>query len=140
MKKALALLVLGALLFFTGLLMLMRQTNVVSFVSQVLPDVQNVVLFGAVLQSFGGLLVVYGVVQLLTSKSSKENQAMFRSLMQRVERVEKRIAEVSEKIVAREKPNIALESSFSASPNCRFCGAKIEQGGSFCPNCGRSQK
>jgi hypothetical protein len=137
-------LVIGVLSFFLGLLMLLRQASLASFFSLLLPDIQTVELAGSLLQSFGGLLVVYGTVKFLssefTAKSNKANQAMIFGLMQSVERIEKGTKEIVERLDSMQKANNTLQASASPFLKCRFCEAKIAHGSSFCPNCGRSQK
>ncbi len=134
--------VLGVLLFFAGLLMLLGQQNIVSFLSSLFPNTESMELAGAAFQVLGGLLVINGAVRFLNSQAhsrDKENQALIYGLMQRVSVVEKRAAEVAEKVVSLEKLR-NLRDSLPQSVKCRFCGAGIELGSSFCSNCGRSQK
>ena len=135
-------LVLGVLLFFFGLLMLLNQENTVAFFSSMFPSTQSIELAGAVFQVFGALLVLNGAIRLLTSDlqtRDKENRAVLLSLMQSVSRVEKRTAEVAEKLVTLETAK-ALQDSVPNFLKCRFCGATIDRGSSFCSSCGRSQK
>ena len=135
-------LVLGVLLFFVGLLMLLKQENTVAFFSALFPNTQSMELAGAVFQVLGGLLVLNGAVRFLTSQAQsrdRENQALIYGLMQRVSSVEKRAAEVAGRVVSLEKVR-AVRDSLPESVKCRFCGAGIELGSSFCSNCGRSNK
>jgi uncharacterized membrane-anchored protein len=137
-----AFLILGVILFFLGLLMLLHQVSVVNFFSPIFPDVQSIELAGVVLQSLGGIFVVYFAVKFVSSgltARAKESQAMVFSVMQSMERLEKGMAVVSEKLSI-EKSGVVAQASVPASSTCRFCGAKIDVGSSFCPNCGRSQK
>ncbi len=134
--------VLGVFLFFAGLLMLFGQQNIVSFFSSLFPNTESIELAGAVFQVLGGLLVLNGAVRFLTSQAQsrdKENQALIYGLMQRVSVVERRGAEVAERVVSLEKLR-TVRDSLPQSVKCRFCGAGIELGNSFCSNCGRSQK
>ncbi len=134
--------VLGVLLFFAGLLMLFGQQNIVSFFSSLFPNTESIELAGAVFQVLGGLLVINGTVRFLTSQAQsrdKENQALIYGFMQRVSVVEKRAAEVAERVVSLEKLK-TVRDSLPQSLKCKFCGAGIELGSSFCSNCGRSQK
>lgn len=86
---------------------------------------------------------MYFAVKFVTSEltaRAKESQAMVFSVMQSVERLEKGIAVVGEKLDSIGKSSVVAQASVAASSTCRFCGAKIDVGSSFCPNCGRSQK
>jgi len=135
-------LVLGVLLFIIGLLMLVNQENTVAFFSTMFPSAQSIQLAGAVFQVLGGLLVLNGAIKSLTSQGQsrdRENQALIYGLMQRVSSVEKRAAGVAERVVSLEKVR-AVRDSLPESVKCRFCGAGIEPGSSFCSDCGRSQK
>ncbi len=134
-------LLLGILLFFTGLFLLLNQVNVVAFFSSLFPNPESLQLAGAVFQVLGGLLVLNGTIRFATSQvqtREKENQALFYGLMQSVKRVEQRTVEVTERVVSLEKA-WAIRDSLPDSVKCRFCGAGIELGSSFCSKCGRSQ-
>jgi hypothetical protein len=137
-------LVIGVLFFFLGLLALTHQSNVIGFFSLILPDIQTIELFGVLLQSVGVLLVLYGIMKFVTDelivKSGKENQAILFSLMQTVERVDRRTTEVVEKLGSIQMANSAPQTQVSTFLKCRFCGSKVDQGSSFCPSCGKSQK
>jgi len=135
-------LVLGIVLFFAGLFLLLNQENVVAFFSSMFPNHESIQLAGAVFQVLGGLLVLNGTLRFATSQAQtreKENQALFYGLMHRVSLVEKRAAEVAEKVVSLEKVRAARDS-LPESVKCRFCGAGIELGRGFCSSCGRSQR
>lgn len=136
------LLVLGVFLFFFGLLMLVQQATVVALFSSILSDAQSTELIGAVLQSVGGLLVVYATAEILTVDvvaKSKGNQAVLFSLMQSVERVEKSNAEVAAKLDSMQRAYSNVQFSASEFQTCRYCGARIEKGSVFCHRCGKSQ-
>ncbi len=134
--------VLGVLLFFAGLLMLLGQETTVLFFSSLFPNTESMELAGAVFQVLGGLLVINGIVRFASYQAQsrdKENQALIYGLMQRVSVLEKRGAEVVGRVVSLEKLR-TVRDSLPESVKCRFCGAGIELGSSFCSNCGRSQK
>ncbi len=134
--------ILGALLFFAGLFMLLGQDAIVSFFSSLFPNTESMQLAGAVFQILGGLLVLNGTIRSLTSLAQtrdKENQALLYAMMQRISSLEKRGAEVVERVVSLEKVRV-LRDSLPDSVKCRFCGAGIELGRTFCSACGRSQK
>ncbi len=134
--------ILGAFLFFAGLFMLIGQEAIVAFFSSLFPNTGSMQLAGAVFQILGGLLVLNGTIRSLTSLAQsrdKENQALLYAMMQRISSLEKRGAEVVERVVSLEKVRV-LRDSLPDSVKCRFCGAGIELGASFCSKCGRSQK
>jgi hypothetical protein len=135
-------LLLGVVLFVLGLLMLLNQENMVAFFSSIFPNAQSIDLAGAVFEVLGLLLVLNGAIKSLTSQAQardKENQALIYGMMHRVSLVEKRAAEVAEKVTSLEKVRI-VRDSLPESVKCRFCGTGIELGSSFCSNCGKSQK
>ncbi len=134
--------ILGAFLFFAGLFMLLGQEAIVAFFSSLFPNTESMQLAGAVFQILGGLLVLNGTIRSLTNLAQsrdKENQALLYAMMQRISSLEKRGAEVVERVVSLEKVRV-LRDSLPDSVKCRFCGAGIELGRSFCSKCGRSQK
>jgi hypothetical protein len=135
-------LILGFLLFFAGLFLLLNQQNVVAFFSSLFPNPESIQLAGAVFQVLGGLLVLNGALRFAMSQGQtrdRENQALLYGMMHRVSALEKRGAEVAERVVSLEKVR-AVRDSLPESVKCRFCGAGLELGSSFCSGCGRSQK
>jgi hypothetical protein len=132
----------GVLLFFLGLFMLVDEPTAASLFASLFSDIQTLQIAGVVFQGLGAILVLTGTIRMFSSElknRTNENQALLFGLMQRVERVEKRTVEVADKIFSLENTR-APQASVSDSLKCRFCGARIERGVSFCPNCGRSQK
>ncbi len=134
---------LGVILFFLGLLMLIQEQTAVGLFLPIFGS-QALELVGVLFQAVGGLLVLYGAINAFTSefvaknnREHKENQAFLMSLMQSVDRVEKRTAEFGDKLAELGK-SISSQGSH-ATLKCKFCGAMIDQGSTFCPNCGKSQ-
>jgi hypothetical protein len=133
---------LGVFLFLLGLLLLVREQFVVDFFASLFSDAQSQVIAGVILQGLGAFFVLNGTIKLFTNElktRTTENQAFIVGLMQRIDRVEKRTVDVADKIVSLENAR-AVQKSVSGLTNCRFCGAKINRGITFCPNCGKSQK
>ncbi len=137
-----AFLVFGVILFFIGLLMLVGEAGVIGFFSLLFPS-DSIEVVAVIFQGIGGLLIVYASVKSLTAefieKSGKENQAILSSMMQSIDRVDKRTADVAERVSSMEKAYSTVQFTAPNFGTCRFCGASVQKGSVFCPNCGKAQ-
>ena len=133
---------LGVMLFFLGLFILVDEQNAVNLFTWLSSDTKNLQIAAIVFQGIGALLVLNGTLKMFGSElktRNTENQALLFGLIQRVERVEKRTTDIAAKVISIENSR-SLKASVPDSRQCRFCGAGIEHGNSFCPTCGKSQK
>jgi hypothetical protein len=142
-------LVLGLVLFPLGLLMLLRISPVIDLITQFMPGIQTVQIFGLILQFFGEGLICFGIIGSISGKviasTEYSRQILVASGVQRTQEqtalitgfkrnIDEQIAQLHAKLNQLQAQRATLVQSPS---KCRFCGTKIEQG-RFCPSCGKA--
>lgn len=60
--------VLGLSCFVVGLLIILQENSLFGLVSQIAPTTESVLIFGAVIQSIGQAIIVFGFVKLNSNK------------------------------------------------------------------------
>ncbi len=148
------LIIVGLVIFVLGLLVILRENPLFSFVSQIVPDAQSALIFGAVIQALGQVLIVFGAmksnsVKLLSSLQT-ERQLTLNIVAQNMEQLQSKMQNERQTLMVNYNQTmtkldrlIAAQKTLTDNPhfsqpiNCKFCGAKTEQG-TFCPNCGKA--
>ena len=146
----------GLAVFVFGLLVVAQEKTLSQLMMQIVPDSQTAVVFGAVVVSVGQAIVVFGAVKLASAKFltgleserqlttaafakgmeqlqvkwQSERQTLMAGYTQTMAKLDNLISSQRE---ANANPKVNLPS------NCRFCGARIEQG-YFCTKCGKSNR
>lgn len=145
---------MGLVLFILGLLVILRENPLFGFVSQIVPDAQSALIFGAVIQALGQVIIVFGAIKSnsvkLLSNLQTERQVTLSIIAQNMEQLQSRMQTERQTLMAGYNQTmtkldhlIATQKALSSSPklslpiNCKFCGTKIEKG-TFCPNCGKA--
>ena len=127
------LLIMGFMAFSFGLLIALHQTIIVEDVMSVIPDSGVVELIGVLLQLFGAVLVVTGLLMSISSIVEIKLENERRSLIEFTASVERTLSALSSQMT---KKTQASETA----QKCKYCGAELVEGNIFCPSCGRSQK
>ena len=143
--------VVGLLLFVFGLLTILGEPSLSWLVLQIVPNSQSVLVFGAVVQSVGQAVLIYGVVkmnsanflsalqserQLAMTAIARNNEQISRMQSERqaiVAGYTQAMAKVDNLLAAQKQPTLMSKNA----ENCRYCGNKME-GSSFCPKCGKA--
>ncbi len=149
-----AYIVLGLACFIVGLLIILQENSLFGLVSQIAPTTQSVLVFGAVIQSIGQALVVFGFVKLnsnrLLSNFQFERQLTMSAFAKNVDQLQIRMQNERQSLMASYTQTmskldhlIAIQKELNVPPlaarpiSCKYCGAKIEQG-AFCLKCGKA--
>ena len=124
--------VLGITSFVFGLLAILHENSVFVELAQLFSGTQAAEAVGVLLLFAGQGLLVFGVIKLTTSKFSEnwqsDRQLLTTGYNQTLTRLD--TLEANQRIVA-------ASSTKLQTSNCKFCGAKIEQG-PFCSACGKA--
>ena len=144
-------LAIGLILFPAGMLLLFHQPTIISLISNIMPSITTVEIFGLILQFLGEGLICFGIIGAISGKvtastdynrqvvvasairNTQEQTAQFSAFKKGME---EQVAQLHVKLNQIQAARVS-ETPFKVPPKCRFCGAKIEQG-SFCPSCGRA--
>ena len=146
--------VLGLSCFVVGLLIILQENSLLGLVSQIAPNTQSVLIFGAVIQSIGQAIVVFGFVKLnsnkLLSNFQFERQLTMNAFTKNIDQLQVRMQNDRQSLLASYTQTmskldhlIAIQKELNSSPlsarpiSCKYCGAKIEQG-TFCLKCGKA--
>jgi len=124
---------MGFMAFSFGLLIALHQTIIVEDVMSVIPDSGVVELIGVLLQLFGAVLVVTGLLMSISSIVEIKLENERRSLIEFTASVERTLSALSSQMA---KKTQASETA----QKCKYCGAELVEGNIFCPSCGKSQK
>jgi hypothetical protein len=120
-------LVLGALGIILGFfvyqygffLTLKLSDSLASWTMTYVPWIDSVAILGAVLQLFGGVIAIAGLLICISWVGSQPGATL-------------------SPVVRRSAAEPVAQISDS-SPKCKFCGAVMESGAGFCPSCQRAQ-
>lgn len=151
-----ALIIVGLALFIFGLLVILQEKTLFGLVTQLAPSTDSALIFGAVVTSVGQAIVVFAAVKSgsakLMSNLESERQLTMAVLSRNMEQLQLKIQSDRQAMMAGYAQTMAKLDSFistqkelgatpqpNLSANCKYCGAKIEQG-SFCAKCGRSNR
>ncbi len=148
--SATGLLIGGFVFFAVGLLWILQQNPVSDLLSQVTPNTQTIVVAGVVVQFIGQALVVLGVIKStshkLISSMEAERQMTISHITQNMQQIhteQQTLKSGYAQTMAKLDTLIAKQTASTTAPkplmpsNCKFCGARIEQG-YFCPQCGKA--
>jgi hypothetical protein len=128
-----ALLIVGFIAFSFGLLIALHQTIIVEDIMSVIPDVGMVEVIGVLLQVFGAVLVVTGLLMSISSIVEIKLEDERRSLIEFTASVERTLNALASQMA---KKTQASETA----QKCKYCGAELIEGDIFCPVCNRSQR
>jgi hypothetical protein len=148
------LMIVGLAVFVLGLLVILRENPFFGFVSQIVPDAQSALIFGAVIQALGQVIIVFGAMKSNSAKLlnnlQTERQLTLNIVTQNVEQLQSRMQIERQTLMASYNQTmskldhlIAAQKALTSAPqlslpiNCKFCGTKIEHG-TFCQNCGKA--
>jgi hypothetical protein len=144
-------LAIGLILFPAGMLMLFRQPTIINLISNIMPSITTVEIFGLILQFLGEGLICFGIIGAISGKviantdynrqvlvasatrNTQEQTALFATFKKSID---EQVSQLHVKLNQIQAQRTSA-SMFHAPSKCRFCGAKIEQG-SFCPSCGKA--
>lgn len=150
-------LAVGIVIFPIGLLMLFGQPAIVSLFSGFM-SAQTLQIFGLILQFFGEGLICFGIISGVSSKvntnSDYNRQIIMASVSKNVQdqvavanrNMQEHLAELTRNFNGQiaslhaklnEIQPIRAAAVSNVPVNCKFCGAKINQG-PFCPSCGKA--
>ncbi len=149
-----AYIILGLACFVIGLLIILQENTLIGLVSQISPNAQSTLIFGAVIQSIGQAVVVFGFVKLnsnkLISNFQIERQLTNAAFAKNLEELQIRMQNERQSLIASHTQTmskldhlIAVQKELNSAPqnlqpiNCKFCGTRIEKG-TFCPNCDKA--
>ena len=148
------LIIVGLAFFILGLLVILRENPLFGFVSQIVPDAQSALIFGAVIQALGQVIIVFGAMKSnsvkLLSNLQTERQLTLSIITRNMEQLQTRMQTERQTLMASYNQTmtkldhlIATQKTFNTNTqqhlpiNCKFCGDRIEQG-TFCPSCGKA--
>jgi hypothetical protein len=148
------LIIVGLTFFVLGLLVILRENPLFGFVSQIVPDAQSALIFGAVVQALGQVIIVFGAMKSnsanLMNNLQTERQLTLGTITRNMDQLQSRMQTERQTLMASYNQTmakldhlIATQKALTVNPhkslpiNCKFCGAKTEQG-IFCPNCGKA--
>ena len=150
LSSATSLLVGGLMLFTLGLFLIVHQNPVFGLFSQVIPDTQETLLFGVVVQFLGQALVIFGAMRSashkLISNIQSERQITIASIAQNMQQLhaEQQALKTGYVQTMAKLDTLIAKQSAATTPqellmpsNCKFCKAQIAQG-HFCPQCGKA--
>jgi len=123
----------GLIAFSFGLLIALHQTIIINDIMSVIPDIDIVEVIGVLLQVFGAVLVVTGLLMSISSIVEIKLEDERRSLIEFTASVERTLNALASQMA---KKTQASETA----QKCKYCGAEFIEGDIFCPSCGRSQR
>lgn len=146
--------VVGLVLFIVGLLTILSEPTLFWLVSQIVPNSQSVLVFGAVIQTIGQAFLLFGVVKInsssLMSSLQTERQLTMSTLAKNMDQIQVRLQNERQAVMASYTQTmakldgliaagntVAVNAKLSVPSNCRFCGTKMESS-VFCPKCGKA--
>lgn len=144
-------LTVGLIIFPVGTLLLLRQPSLISLISNLMPSIETVEIFGLFLQFLGEGLICYGVIGIISSRIvattefnrqiliagiSKNTQDQNTVLSGLKRNMEDQIAKLRSELSQMQFQKVSWNQSPLPS-SCRFCGATITQS-RFCPQCGKA--
>ena len=149
-----AYIILGVSFFIVGLLIILQENSLFGLVSQIAPNTESVLVFGAVIQSIGQAIVVFGFVKLnsnkLLSNFQFERQLTITAFAKNIDQLQVRMQNDRQSLLASYTQTmskldhlIATQKDLNNAPivarpiSCKYCGAKLEQG-AFCLKCGKA--
>jgi hypothetical protein len=145
-----AYIILGLACLVVGLLIILHENILFGLVSQIAPNAQSVLIFGAVIQSIGQATVVFGFVKLnsnkLLSNIQFERQLTTTAFAKNIDQLQIRMQNERQSLMSSYAQTISKLDHLIAIQNppqqlqpisCKFCGTRIEKG-TFCPNCGKA--
>ena len=141
----------GLAVFPIGTLLLLRQPSLINLVSNLMPSIETVEIFGLFLQFLGEGLIAYGLIGVISNRTTtvaeinrqivvagmnRQMQDQASALAAFKNNMNQQIAALSAKLnqleTSTRRPTVLTLS------NCKFCGAKLTPGASFCPQCGKA--
>jgi hypothetical protein len=127
------LLITGLILFSFGLLIALHQTIIVKDIMSVIPDIIMVEVVGVLLQAFGAVFIVNGLLMSISSLVEVKLKDERHVLIGLTARMERTLNTLESKIAKITKASETVQK-------CKYCGTEFAEGNIFCPACGKSQK
>jgi len=128
-----ALLIVGFILFSFGFLIALHQTIIVEEIMSVIPDLGVVEVAGVLLQVFGAVIVVTGLLMSISSIVAVKLEDERRVLIEFAASVERTLNALESKMAK-------ITKTSETAQKCKYCGTELVEGNIFCPACGKSQK
>ena len=149
-----AYIILGLTCFILGLLIILQENSLFGLVSQILPNAESTLIFGAVTASVGQAIIVFGAVKAnsnkLLSNLQSERQLTMTAFARSVEQLQLRMQNERQTLMSNYTQTmskldhlITIQRELNSTPqavlpiNCRYCGTKMEEN-HFCPKCGKA--
>ena len=149
-----AYIIIGLTCFVVGLLIILQENVLFGLVSQIAPNASSVLIFGAVVQSIGQAIIVFGFVKSnsnkLLSNFQLERQLTLNVFARNVDQLQIKMQNDRQSLMASYTQTmskidhlIAIQKELNNAPqhpqpiSCKYCGTKIEKG-AFCSNCGKA--
>ncbi len=135
--------ILGLAFFVVGLLIILQESRLFGLVSQIVPNNQSALIFGAVIQSIGQAIVMFGIVKAnslkLVSSLQVERQITTTAFAKNLEQLQARMQNERQSLIASyNQTMLKIDHLIARLPiNCKYCGTKVEQG-AFCSECGKA--
>ena len=127
------LLIVGFILFSFGFLIALHQTIIVEEIMSVIPDLGVVEVVGVLLQVFGAVIVVTGLLMSISSIVAVKLEDERRVLIEFAASVERTLNALESKMTK-------ITKTSETAQKCKYCGTELVEGNIFCPACGKSQK
>ncbi len=152
--SAKVLMVIGVAFFTVGLLLVLRESIVFGFISQLFANATTAIIFGTLILFLGQAVFISGMMKLnsakLISSLETERQVIANILVKNMEQLQTRMQSERQIIMANygqattklgnvtaDQKESSIIPSSTLLMDCKFCGAKVKPG-SFCPTCGRA--
>ncbi len=126
---------LGILIYPWGLLMMFNQVSLQNYFSTSFLSVELLELIGVLFQVLGAVLIAVGtarvISRMVSDKLQEERPILLAGL---ASRINERISVEAARLAT--NPN----QQPLQPRNCRYCGAQMRIGDTFCEECGKAQK
>lgn len=151
--SAKGLMVIGVAFFTFGLLLVLRESIVFGFVSQLFANATTAIIFGTLILFLGQAVFISGMLKLSSAKlisSLQTERQVIANIAKNMEQLQTRMQTERQIIMANygqattklgnvtaDQKESSIIPSSTLLMDCKFCGAKVKPR-SFCPTCGRA--
>ncbi len=145
-------LALGLIIFPIGTLLLLRQPTFINLMSNLMPDIATIEIFGLILQFLGEGLICFGIIGTISSRvlaaTEYNRQILAAGITKNIQEqtfvmaglkrnFEEQIATLQSEIGQFRAHKGSFGNQAALPSNCRFCGSPIMES-RFCPRCGKA--